>query len=139
MPGKKFSEYGNMPTVAEHQKKAFDKYKSRSTSLEAVFDQTLKIISEMQDRIESELFAGLSYKGGDFARTDNRLIQSAAKLGTLVTQLQGLAIRLAREKKKQADNMSLDAKIDHLVTFASKLPKGYQRAMVEKLREVGIV
>ena len=128
-----------MPTPAEHAKKAFDQYKARTTSLEGIFEQTLKIVQEMQSRIESELFAGMQYKGGEFARTDNKLVQSAAKLGTLVSQLQSLSLKMLKERKKQADNMSLDAKIDHMVVFAQKLPKGYQRAFVEKLREVGIV
>ena len=123
-------------SISEHAQKHYKEYAKRDTSMQDVFEQTLKIVQELQSRVGSEMFRGMQYKDakeGFGIPLDSSLVKSAQGLGTLVVRLQGLHMKMLKEGELQASKMSLEEQMKYVVNFVKKLPPGYKQTLIQEL------
>jgi len=119
--------------------KFYQEYLDREVDMAEVFDKQLRLVQELQNRIEHEMFKGMQYKanerGSGVSLYDPKLTKSAESLGKLVVQLQGSHLRILKEGERARKKMSLDDKVDATIKFIRSLPKGYLLKITDALKE----
>ena len=111
--------------MKEHAKEYHKEFMARKVGMDAVFEQTMRIVQELQRRIECQLTMGMQYKGADnpeMAEFDSDLAKSAEGLGKLTSTMAGIHLRLLKAGIEKAESMSLEEEVDHMIEFFSNLP-----------------
>lgn len=122
----------------EYSTEYMAEYKEREASVSGVFEQTLRIVQELQSRVEREMFRGMQYKAEQDSRWSNydpKINKSASDLGKLVAQLQTIHLRMLKEGERQAKNMSREEQMSACVAFIKRLPRGYQEIILRDINE----
>lgn len=114
------------------------KYDDTKATMQGVFDQTVKIIQEMQSRVEREMFRGYAHKSADDTAHilhDPALVKDLVSIGKVVSSLATVGLRITKAGIESAEGMSIEEQMRLCVNFILELPQTYQRTIIDELNE----
>jgi hypothetical protein len=92
---------------------AYSDHRARHVPLLTAFERGLKILDELFQRVEKELYGGMAYKGG----LDKKLADMAVSLSRALSQTGAVHARLLEQEAAAAEAMS-QAQKNHFMTLS---------------------
>jgi hypothetical protein len=102
---------------------------ARQTSLLSAFERSLRIMDELYQRLERQMYAA----GPNSREFDPRHAREAASLSRALSQAGAVHARLLENEAARADNMSDDDKRRFMLLALRKLPYSVRQAFAAEL------
>lgn len=117
--------------IEKKSEKYLQKYQKAEINALLVWERVMKLLDNMLDRIERQMFGGLQYKSDLPVNAD--LVKLITDIGRVVKDLTKLHLQIMKADASAINNRSLNEKIEFVVRFITNLPPGYRKTCIEQL------
>ena len=132
------NDYGQPTTKAA---KFYSDALARHTSLLGAFERALRILDELYQRLERDMYAGMAYKAGDDRSGkptegfyNPAHTKDAVNLSRALAQAGAVHARLLENEAVRADSMSDAEKVKYMVAFLRKKPEAVRQDVIKALQ-----
>jgi len=128
------------PSPQEKAAKQYSESLNRHTSLLGAFERALRIIDELYQRLEREMYAGLAYKASSTEPRkptqgfyNSTHAKDAVNLSRALAQAGAVHARLLENESARAEAMSEEQKVAYMITALRKKPTAVRAQVIEAL------